>query len=84
MCSVSVVSDYYRDRSRDWQTIPMPGPMYPYNPAGPLPPVSQWDRESKQLLREVIERLDKLDHRLRDIECHDKSKAELRRQLGLA
>jgi hypothetical protein len=53
-------------------------------PQGPIfPPIQQWDPEAKQLLREVLERLDKLDKRLGDIECHDESKEELRRQLGL-
>jgi hypothetical protein len=48
-----------------------------------IKPIQQWDMEAKRLLREVIERLDKLDKRLGDIECNEPSKAELRRQLGL-
>lgn len=82
MCSYSMIADYYGQRIN---------PGYPYNqPINPqpfvqpyLPPVQQWDAESKQLLREVLERLDKLDKRLGDIECHDESKDELKRQLGL-
>ncbi len=83
MCSVSAVSDYYRDRTlpHGWEPIPARANPFvqPY-----LPPVQQWDQEAKQLLREVLERLDKLDKRLGDIECHDESKAELRKQLGLS
>jgi len=50
---------------------------------GGVPPINVWDQESKQLLREVLERLDKLDKRLGDIECHDDSKTALRKELGL-
>lgn len=81
MCATSYISDYYRDRAipnNPWIQQPLQQPLTPY-----LPPINVWDQESKQLLREVLERLDKLDKRLGDIECHDESKAELRKQLGL-
>lgn len=77
MCTVSMIADYYDKRT--W-----PGsPPFPYNPPAPLPPVPQWDEESKRLLREVLERLDKLDKRLGDIECNDIAKEKLFKQLGL-
>jgi hypothetical protein len=68
MCVVSAVSDYYRPR-HDFV------PNYP--------PVQNWDWETKQLLREALQRLDKIDKRLGDIECHDESKAALLKELGL-
>jgi len=86
MCSVSMISDYYRDRTYPPQ-YPWPNPNNPNTlqpPVQPyMPPINVWDQESKQLLREVLERLDKLDKRLGDIECHDDSKAALRKELGL-
>lgn len=69
MCAMSVVSDYFLQQ--------------PFRQPNPLLPLQSWDDESKQLLREVLQRLDKLDKRLGDIECNEPSKAELRRQLGL-
>ncbi len=80
MCSVSMISDYYRDRTLPQGGQPMPAAANPFS----LPPIQQWDPEAKQLLREVLERLDKLDKRLGDIECHDDSKAALRKELDLA
>lgn len=78
MCSVSVISEYYFYQQPLMQTIPYAPVQRPY-----IPPVQQWDQEAKQLLREVLERLDKLDKRLGDLECHDDSKAALRKELGL-
>jgi hypothetical protein len=82
MCATSAISDYYRDRTDPVNPWPQPQPPVPF-PQPYLPPIQIWDQESKQLLREVLDRLDKLDKRLGDIECHDDSKAELKRQLGL-
>jgi len=80
MCSVSAISDYYGERIYPGRTlIPYDGlRLQPY-----LPPIPQWDAETKRLLSEVLERLDAIDKRLGDVECHDESKAELKRQLGL-
>jgi len=86
-----MISDYYRDRTFPGNPYPnvYPPSVVPNSPVPnvfiqpQLPPINVWDQESKQLLREVLERLDKLDKRLGDIECHDDSKAALRKELGL-
>jgi hypothetical protein len=66
MCSVSAVSDYY---TRDWQLRPN------------TIPVQQFDLETKVLLLRAIEILDRIDKRLGDRECMDKSKEEFMKDL---
>ena len=70
MCAVSFVSDYYQN------TWPQ---RFPENPA-------PWtkDPDLAQRLLDVIERLDKIDKRLGDIECKDAEKAKFKRSLKRA
>lgn len=68
MCSVSAVSDYYM------QTWPQ---RFQQNPTP-----WQSDPEVRRLLLEVVNRLDAIDKRLGDIECHDAAKEAFLRDIG--
>lgn len=70
MCAFSVVSDYYINT---WPSR---------FPNDPLPKRIQLDPQLRQMLKDVLDRLDKIDKRLGDIECHDETKAEFLRQVG--
>lgn len=77
MCATSAISDYY---TRQWPD------RYGYNPflqpatTGPLPVV---DAETKEMMRKVLQLLDKIDKRLGDIECMDAEKAAFLKALDL-
>ncbi len=74
MCSSSVVSDYYQN------TYPARNPqIYPW----PSPVVHSFDPETKDLLRQALKILDKIDKRLGDIECMDESKKAFLAALGM-
>lgn len=67
MCVVSVVSDYY---SQQWPQRHDGQSVF-----------QTMDSESVKLLKEALERLDKIDKRLKDIECNDPVKAKFLRQV---
>lgn len=72
MCSVSAVSDYFAQ----------PGGVFQQRfPNAPNPTA---DPEVARLLREVVERLDKIDKRLGDVECKDEVKAAFLKEIGAA
>ena len=73
MCSVSAVSDYYMHQ---WPQ------RFPNNP-NPFGGVSGADLETKEMMRKVLELLDKIDKRLGDIECKDAEKQAFFEQVGL-
>ena len=70
MCAVSAISDYYLR------------PQQPFSPYHPTPPPRDMDTETRELLRKVVELLDKVDKRLGDKECMDDSKKEFYKQIG--
>jgi hypothetical protein len=53
-------------------------PMSPIQ--GPLPVV---DAETKEMMRKVLQLLDKIDKKLGDVECMDDAKAEFLKALDL-
>lgn len=63
MCASSVVSDYYM---KQWPN------SFPATPNV----LTVADPETKRLLKEVMDRLDKIDKRLGDVECMDAEKAK--------
>ncbi len=69
MCSVSAVSDYYM---RQW---PINNPQTPNV-------MKVVDDETKQMIRDVMKRLDQIDKRLGDVECLDAQKAKWLEELN--
>lgn len=63
MCASSAVSDYYMG------TFPQ---RFPTNPQPFFGPTG--DPEAREMLRKVMELLDKIDKKLGDVECHDDAK----------
>ena len=91
MCSVSVVSQYYTDtypnRMNPQNPFMSPQPN-PYMPMGPVggsqqTAVHTFDAETKQLMRQALILLDKIDKRLGDVECMDDAKAAFLKTLNL-
>lgn len=91
MCSVSAVSSYYtetypnRMNPNPFQglgppAIPMPG-IGGYQP--PQTVVHQFDAETKDMLRQALKLLDKIDKKLGDVECMDEAKAAFLKSLDL-
>lgn len=70
MCAVSAISDYYM-RPQDMPTTY----WYPPQP-------KDMDAETRELLRKVVELLDRVDKRLGDKECIDETKKEFYNQIG--
>lgn len=87
MCSVSAVSQYYQDtypnRINPYQQLQQPHPGL----GGFVNPVQQivhtFDPETKEMLRQALKLLDKIDKRLGDVECMDDTKAAFLATLGL-
>ncbi len=78
MCISSAVSDYYQN------TYPARNPqMYPWVGTPPPPVVHSFDPETKDLLRQALKILDKIDKRLGDIECMDESKKAFLAAIGM-
>jgi hypothetical protein len=82
MCSVSAVSAYYTDTYPNrlnpyQQAVPMP------NLGGLHPVVHTFDAETKEMMRQALKLLDKIDKRLGDIECLDDAKAGFMKALDL-
>lgn len=48
----------------------------------PEPERYQFDDDTKKMLREVVRRLDEIDKKLGDVECHDEKKAEFMKIIG--
>jgi hypothetical protein len=65
MCAYSAISDYYTDPKR-W---------------GYTSPIQSMDGETVRLLKEVADKLDKIDKRLNDIECNDPRKKIFKRAI---
>lgn len=61
MCAVSMISDYYSPR------------IWPHMDQGPVKVI---DEETKNMLRDVVKRLDEIDQRLKDRDCMDEKKAK--------
>ena len=78
MCSVSAVSQYYTD-------------IYPGRALGPpplsgfsqMPVVHTFDAETKELMRQALRLLDRIDKKLGDVECFDDTKAAFLKTLNL-
>lgn len=83
MCSVSAVSDYYTN------TYPNRINPNPFQGLGtPLhgiqqPVVHTFDAETKDMLRQALKLLDRIDKRLGDVECMDDTKAAFLATLNL-
>lgn len=60
MCAVSFVSDYYQDKWND----PIRPNVYPWTS----------DPELKDLMKDIIKKLDSIDKKLGDTECKDDKK----------
>jgi hypothetical protein len=81
MCSVSAVSDYY--------TNTYPNRLGPITVPGlgnlGLQPqvVNTFDAETKEMMRQALVLLDKIDKKLGDVECMDEAKAAFLKTLNL-
>lgn len=81
MCMTSAVSDYYLRKDR-WPVNPFDvEPTYPLHPPV-MPPVIA-DQETRDLMRQVLKLLDKIDKKLGDVECMDEKKAAFLRSLDI-
>jgi hypothetical protein len=75
------VSDYY--------TNTYPGRLGQTNPSlyqglgSPIPVVHTFDAETKEMMRQALKLLDKIDKRLGDVECQDAAKAAFMKSLDL-
>lgn len=68
MCVVSMVTDYYNDIwPKRWPSNPRPW---------------EQDEELKKQLKEVLERLDQIDKKLKDKDCKDEKKKKFIKALG--
>lgn len=76
MCASSAVSDYYRD------TYPNRFPTNPYPFAPPLQGGFA-DIETREMMKKVIQLLEKIDKKLGDVECSDENKEAFKKQVGL-
>lgn len=88
MCSVSAVSDYYERQFpqrfgvnpfqiNPYQSIPNPS----IQPQTMMVPTV--DAETRDMMRKVLQLLDKIDKKLGDVECMDDSKAAFLKALDL-
>jgi len=81
MCSVSAVSDYYTRQYPDRFGI---NPFAPVPASGLMvPSIQVVDVETKEMMRKVLQLLDKIDKKLGDVECMDEAKAAFLKQLDL-
>jgi hypothetical protein len=82
MCSVSAVSDYYTRQYPDrFGVNQFSVPVHPsISPPINVPTV---DAETKEMMRKVLQLLDKIDKKLGDVECMDEAKAEFLKALDL-
>ena len=79
MCSVSAVSQYYTDT---WPNrFQQPSPFSPGATGAPLFPVA--DSETREMMRQVLKLLDKIDKKLGDVECMDAEKAAFLKALDI-
>lgn len=86
MCATSAVSDYY---TNTWPgRLGQPNPFQNVNPVQPMSPFSapvvMVDSETREMMKQVLLMLDKIDKRLGDIECMDDKKAEFMKSVGLS
>ena len=80
MCASSVVSDYYM---RTWpERHGSPSPFHT-PPSGGSIFTPTIDAETKEMMRKVLQLLDKIDKKLGDVECIDDAKAAFLKQLDL-
>lgn len=80
MCSTSAVSDYYMNQ---WPN--RYGQLSPFQQMG-LSGSSAYpvvDSDTKEMMRKVLQLLDKIDKKLGDVECIDDAKAAFLKSLGL-
>ena len=68
MCAVSMVYDYYKQ--------PATTPFQPFQWPLALPATLPWNEDVLRQLKEVIERIDRIDKALGLPDCHDPKKAE--------
>lgn len=83
MCSVSAVSDYYTSTYPGRLTGPPPNAIGMPAWTKPQEIVHTFDTETKDMLRQALRLLDKIDKRLGDVECMDETKAAFLATLGL-
>ena len=86
MCSVSAVSSYYTETYPN-RGLPLGPSPYgsPIGQLGGLVPqvVHTFDAETKEMMRQALVLLDKIDKRLGDVECMDDAKAAFLKTLNL-
>ncbi len=81
MCSVSAVSDYYQNTYPNRLGYGQPS----LGGIGGLTPhiVHTFDAETKEMMRQALVLLDKIDKKLGDVECMDEAKAAFLKTLNL-
>jgi hypothetical protein len=85
MCSVSAVSDYYQNTYQNRINPFQHGMTVPgLGTGGYQPPVVHtFDAETKEMMRQALILLDKIDKKLGDVECMDDAKAAFLKTLNL-
>jgi hypothetical protein len=81
MCSVSAVSDYYTRQYPDRFGVNPFQPGLAQGLGQLTTPIV--DVETKEMMRKVLQLLDKIDKKLGDVECMDEAKAEFLKALDL-
>ena len=83
MCSVSAVSEYYTGPYIDrFGLSPFQPNTIPNFPTA-TKPIRVADEETKEMMRQALRLLDKIDKRLGDIECMDDAKKAFFQSLGM-
>lgn len=78
MCSTSAVSDYYMNQWPNRYGQPSPFQQMGLSSAYPVV-----DSDTKEMMRKVLQLLDKIDKKLGDVECIDDAKAAFLKSLDL-
>lgn len=73
MCAVSVVQDYFRERTIQ----PQPFNQWPPTPA----PAINWQPDTWKLYKEILEKLTELDRKTGQPDCEDPAKAAWMREV---
>jgi len=73
VCAISVIQDYYRQRTAPWDT--QWPPLNPNVTVTPSPAPIDWTPETWRMLKEVLAKLEALDAKTGQPHCEDPAKA---------
>jgi hypothetical protein len=80
MCIVSMVSDHYQKHYPEWfEPVEINPTVKPV-----INIVRQMPDDIKEALRDIVKRLDEIDKKLNERDCHDDSKERFFKTIGLS